>query len=34
MRMMAQLLRSGHYADEVMGVLAQEEMHGGHLVTS
>jgi uncharacterized protein len=28
MRLMAQLLRSGHYADEVMSILAQEEMHG------
>jgi uncharacterized protein len=26
MRMMAQLLGSGHYADEVMGILAMEEM--------
>jgi hypothetical protein len=26
--LMAQLLRSGHYADEVMSILAQEEMHG------
>jgi uncharacterized protein len=27
MRLMAQLLRTGHYADEVMSILAQEEMH-------
>jgi len=28
MRIMAQLLRSGRYADEVMSILAKEEMHG------
>ena len=28
MRKMALLLRSGHYADEVMGILAQEEIQG------
>jgi uncharacterized protein len=28
MRKMAQLLRSGHYADEVMNILAQEEIQG------
>ena len=27
MRKMAQLLRSGHFADEVMNILAQEEIH-------
>jgi hypothetical protein len=27
MHMMARLLRSGHYADEVMSILAKEEMH-------
>jgi len=28
MRLMADLLRRGHYADEVMNILAREEMHG------
>jgi len=28
MRIMADLLRRGHYADEVMNILAREEMHG------
>jgi uncharacterized protein len=28
MRLMAELLRRGHFADEVMGLLAQEEMRG------
>ncbi len=28
MRIMAQLLRSGHYADEVMSILTQERMKG------
>jgi hypothetical protein len=28
MRMLAQLLRRGRYADEVMAIIAQEEMHG------
>jgi uncharacterized protein len=28
MRLMAELLRRGHYADEVMGILAQEELQG------
>ena len=28
MRIMAQLLRSGRYADEVMSILAKEEIHG------
>jgi len=27
MRLMAELLRRGRYADEVMGILAQEELH-------
>ena len=30
MRLMADLLRRGHYADEVMNILAREEMHGIH----